>query len=126
MRVLYGNIGVFISDNSPSPEIASDISNLGYVSSNWNSRNVKDYDKSSYYDNNYTRSILESLKLINNHRLVIENLNINSISNKFDGLKLIIKGKIDILAITETKTDSTFPLNRFAIQGLRLLETLQV
>ena len=90
MRVLYGNIGVFISDNSPSPEIASDISNLGYVSSNWNSRNVKDYDKSSYYDNNYTRSILESLKLINNHRLVIENLNINSISNKFDGLKLII------------------------------------
>ena len=126
MKVLYGNIGVFISDNSPSPEIASDISNLGYVSSNWNSRNVKDYDKSSYYDNNYTRSILESLKLINNHRLVIENLNINSISNKFDGLKLIIKGKIDILAITETKTDSTFPLNRFAIQGLRLLETLQV
>ena len=90
MKVLCDNICVFISDNSPSPEIASDISNLGYVSSNWNSRNVKDYDKSSYYDNNYTRSVLESLKLINNHRVVIENLNINSISNKFDGLKLII------------------------------------
>ena len=37
--------------------------------------------------------------------------------SKFDNLKLIIQGKIDILVITETKTDSTFPLNQFAIQG---------
>ena len=60
---------------------------------------------------------MENLKLKNNHRLVIGNLNINSISNKFDNLKLIIQGRIDILVITETKTDSTFPLNQFAIQG---------
>ena len=49
--------------------------------------------------------------------MVIGNVNNNSISNKFDNFKLIIQGKIDILIITETKTDSTFPLNRFAIQG---------
>ena len=49
--------------------------------------------------------------------MVIGNLNINSIFNKFDKLKLIIQGKIDILVITETKADSTFPLNQFAIQG---------
>ena len=55
--------------------------------------------------------------LKNNNRLVIGNLNINSISNKFDNLKLIIQGKIGILVITETKTDSTFPLNQFAMQG---------
>ena len=30
---------------------------------------------------------------------------------------LIIQGKIDILVITETETDSTFPLNQFVIQG---------
>ena len=36
----------------------------------------------------------ENLKLKNDHRLVIENLNINSISNKFDSLKLIIPGKL--------------------------------
>ena len=28
-----------------------------------------------------------------------------------------MQGKIDILLITETKTDSTFPLIRFSIQG---------
>ena len=113
MKGLYGNIGVLISDNSLSSEIASDISNLGSVSSNWNSCNVKDYDKNS----SDPRLVLENLKLKNNHRLVIGNLNINSISNKFDNLKLITQGKIDILVITETKTDSTFPLNQFAIQG---------
>ena len=79
--------------------------------SNWNSRNVKDYGKNS----SDPRLVLENLKI--KIKLVIENLNINSISNKFGNLKLIIQDKIDILVITETKTDSTFPLNQFAIQG---------
>ena len=42
---------------------------------------------------------------------------LNSISNKFDSLKSITQGKINILVITETKTDATFPLIQFAIQG---------
>ena len=42
---------------------------------------------------------------------------LNSISNKFDNLKSITQGKINILVITETKTDATFPLIQFAIQG---------
>ena len=109
MKGLYGNIGDLISDNSLSSEIVSDISNLGSASSNWNSCNIKDYDKYS----SDPRLVLENLKLKNNHRLIIGHLNINSISNKFDYLKLITQGKIDILVITETKTDSTFPLNQF-------------
>ena len=111
MKGPCGNINVLISDNSLSPEIVSDISNLDSVSLNWNSRKVKYYDKNS----SDSRLILEDLKLKINHRLVIGNLNFNSISNKFDNLKLIIQSKIDILVITET--DSTFPLNQFAIQG---------
>ena len=90
MKGFYGNIGVLISDSSLSPEAVSDISNLGSVSSNWNPRNVKDYDK-KFSD---SRLVLKNLKLKNNHRLIIENLNINSISNKFDKLKLITQGKI--------------------------------
>ena len=113
MKDLYGNIGVLISDNSLSPEKVSDISNLGSVSSNWNSGKVTDYDKNS----SEPRLVLENLKLKSNHRLVNGNLTINSISNKFDNLKMIMQAKIDILVITETKTDSTFSLNQFAIQG---------
>ena len=113
MKDLYGNIGVLISDNSLSPEKVSDISNLGSVSSNWNSGKVTDYDKNS----SEPRLVLENLKLKSNHRLVNGNLTINSISNKFDNLKMIMQAKIDILVITETKTDSTFSLNQFAMQG---------
>ena len=112
MKGLYCNIGVLISDNSLSSEIVSDISNLGSVSSNWNSRNLKDYGKNP----SDPRLVLENLTLKNNQRLVIGNLSINSISNKFHNLKLILQGKIDILVITETKTDSTFPLNQFSMQ----------
>ena len=110
----YDNIGVLISDNFLSPEIVRDISNLGSVSLYWNSRNVKDYDKNS---SDPRLLVLENLKLKNNHRLVIGNLNINSVSNKLDNLKLIIQVKIDIIVITKTKTNSNFPLNQFAIQG---------
>ena len=51
----------------------------------------------------------------NENRLIIGNLNINSISNKFDQLKLFVQGKVDILIVTETKLDSTFPTSQFKI-----------
>ena len=51
------------------------------------------------------------------NRLLIDNLNINSISNKFDQLKLFVQGKVDILVITETKLDTTFPTSQFLIEG---------
>ena len=82
-----------------------------FCTSNWNSRNVKDYDKNS----SDSRLVLETLKLKNNHRLVIGgNLDINSISNKFDNLKLITQGKIDILILTGTKTDSIHKIPQYS------------
>ena len=108
-----------MSDNSLSPEIVSGISNLGSVSSSWNSINVKDCDKNS----SDSRLVLANLRLKNDNRLVIGNVSINSISNKSDNLKLLIQNKIDILVMTKAKTDSTFPLNQ---ANSRLLETMQV
>ena len=39
----------------------------------------------------------------NINRLIIYNLNINSLSSKFEQLKVLIQRKTDILVITETK-----------------------
>ena len=50
---------------------------------------------------------LRILRMKNVNRLIIGNLNINSISNKFDQLKLFVQGKVDILVVTEPKLDST-------------------
>ena len=44
-------------------------------------------------------------------------MNINSLRNKFEALKLIVKGNLDILIITESKLDDTFPVNQFIIDG---------
>ena len=104
-----------MSDNSLSPEMVSDISNLGSVSSNLSFRDVKDYEKYS----SDPKLVLKNVTIKNNHRLVIGNLNSNPISIKFDNLKVQgkLQSKIDGLVLTETKTDLTFPSNRFLIQG---------
>ena len=57
------------------------------------------------------------LRVKNVNRLIIGNLDMNSISNKFDQLKLFVQGKVDILIVTETKLDSTFPTSQFVING---------
>ena len=41
----------------------------------------------------------------------------NSISGKFDQLKALITGKIDILVITESKLDASFPNAQFIMDG---------
>ena len=47
--------------------------------------------------------ILPNLKVRVNNKLIIGNLNINSIAGKFDQLELMVQHKADILVLTETK-----------------------
>ena len=77
------------------------------------SDDVTSNEKKRELDSNY----LPNLRVKNMKRLLIGNLNINSISNTFDQLKLFVRGKFDILVITETKLDSTFPTSQFLIEG---------
>ena len=44
-------------------------------------------------------------------------LNINSLRLKFDSLAQKITGNVDILMISETKLDNSFPEGRFLIEG---------
>ena len=56
---------------------------------------------------------LNEIRKKNPNRIIIAHLNINSIRNKFEMLKEVIGNKTDILLISETKLDDTFPLNQF-------------
>ena len=60
---------------------------------------------------------LNNLKINNLNRIILGHININSIRNKFEDLKYIIKDKIDILLISETKIDNSFPEAQFSIDG---------
>ena len=60
-------------------------------------------------------SSLENIRIIS--ILIFVHLSINSIRNKFYSLADIIKDKIDILMILETKVDDTFPDGQFFLDG---------
>ena len=59
----------------------------------------------------------KKVRLKNQKNVIIGNLNINSISRKFDQLKCLISNHVDILVLTETKLDETFITCRFLIDG---------
>ena len=61
--------------------------------------------------------VLNQLRGKNTNRLIIGNLNINSLQNKFNAVRSLIQGKIDIFMLSETKIDDSFPLNQFVIEG---------
>ena len=61
--------------------------------------------------------ILKSIRVSNINRLIIGQLNINSLQNKFEDLKIVINGNLDILVLTETKLDYTFLKTQFIIEG---------
>ena len=66
---------------------------------------------------NDVSDILSKIRIKNTKNVIIGHLNINSLRYKFDALKLIVRDKIDILIIGETKLDETFPENQFLIDG---------
>ena len=70
-----------------------------------------------YKISNEDLRILSDLRLKSKNKLLIGHLNINSLSFKFDQLKGIVQGKLDILVLTETKLDSSFPTRQFIIPG---------
>ena len=76
-----------------------------------------DSDSGNYEASQDATQILKSVKMKYSDNVLIAQLNINSIRNKFDQLVSIIQGNVDILVITETKLDSTFPTPQFKIDG---------
>ena len=52
---------------------------------------------------------LNALRLWNVDRIIVAQINVNSIRNRFDALMTRIQNKVDILLTSETKLDETFP-----------------
>ena len=62
-------------------------------------------------------SRFKEIRTQNFNNVIIGNLNINSLTFKFDELRLIVTDIFDILIITETNLDDTFPLSQVHIDG---------
>ena len=79
--------------------------------------NKECYSEGSLTDQSEKKSIntapnslskIKELRIGNANKVIIGNLNINSIRNKFEQLKETVLKYIDILVVTETKLDKTF------------------
>ena len=65
----------------------------------------------------FLKSSLCNLKLRNLNRLIFGQININSIRNKFELLFSLVSNNVDVLLISETKIDNTFPVSQFCVPG---------
>ena len=68
-------------------------------------------------DGNSAISLLNHLRTKQPDRVIIAHLNINSIRNKFNMISEFIRGNIDIILLSETKIDTSFPTSQFLIPG---------
>ena len=64
-----------------------------------------------------TNADLKSLRIRNLNKIIVGHLNINSIRNKFYFLTHQVKGNTDMLMISETKLDESFPPSQSLLDG---------
>ena len=73
-------------------------------------------DKLNSFIHNFNN--LHEINLKNPNRLIFAHININSLRNKFEMLQEVIGNNIDVLLISETKLDASFPSSQFILDGL--------
>ena len=78
------------------------------------SNTSNNYDES---DSENPSKVLREIRRKNINRVVIGHININFLEGKFDALKLLIEDKVDVLVVTETKIDDSYPTSQFEIRG---------
>ena len=97
-----------IFDNEESPELVNS-QTLN------NTEILRDCEKSDLCED--PRVILSDIRRKNLNRPIIGHININFLESKFDALKLLIEDILDILVVTETKIDASYPTAQFEING---------
>ena len=63
--------------------------------------------------------LLQNLRVNNIGRVIIGNLNVASLPLRIDELRNAVTGKIDVLVLTETHLDGSFPTEQFLIEGFK-------
>ena len=51
------------------------------------------------------------------NKIIVGHLNINSLRNKFEALQFIINRNLDIILLSETKLDDSFPAAQFMLKN---------
>ena len=90
------------------------VTNDGVANGGFNAKLSNEMNNDEFLD---PLSTVKNLWLSNVNRVVIGNLNISSLPNKFNQLKEIVIKYVDILGLTERKLDNYFPNSQFLVDG---------
>ena len=60
---------------------------------------------------------LEVMRENSPNKIIVGHLNINSLRNKFEALQFIINRNLDIILLSETKLDDSFPSAQFMLKN---------
>ena len=60
---------------------------------------------------------MKNLRLKNSNKVIIGQININSLRKKFELLTEMVRDKVDLLMISETKLNSSFPNAQFYVKS---------
>ena len=80
-------------------------------------KNNNDKQGKRYVEGSLDLSDIKTLRQTFSNKIIIGQLNINSLRNKFFAIKGIIKTSFDVFLISETKLDASFPVNQFKKPG---------
>ena len=69
--------------------------------------------KTKLAENFTENNVLKNVRLKNSNKVIISHIDINSLRNNFELLTEIVRDKVDLLMIFETKLDSSFPNAQF-------------
>ena len=64
-------------------------------------------------------SEVKNYNLENPKKITIGHINVNSLRNKLISIEELIKSKLDIFLVSETKIDHSFPNQQFSIDGYK-------
>ena len=93
--------------NGPSCTLIIEKTNFEDISNRIPSDTILTQNSSDEISSCFTE--LKQFRLNNPKNLILTHLNINSLRNKFETIKIIIEDSFDIFLISETKNDNSFP-----------------
>ena len=107
--------------NVPSPELShiSEITDKSILGEDGSISGFSCIDEKTQNKSENAVNILKGIRKKYMDNVLLGHLNINALANKFDALKLIIGGFLDILVLVETKLNNSFTYLQFKIEGYK-------
>ena len=118
MKKVNGNLNLKVSMPNTDRSIVSCPKTQNHLRVNKTTSRNKINSGNSY-------SQVQHYRLKNPKNVILGHLNVNSLKNKIEAVKKLIRNNIEISLFSETKLDEVFPNQQFKISGYKCSEEIE-